>query len=293
MSTRFIPQLVTVVIPARNAADVLPGQLEALSRQEYPDAWEVVVVDNDSSDGTAAVAAEWQHKFPELRVVDARAVAGINHARNAGAAAARGDLLLFCDADDAAEPGWLRAMAVAAADAHLVGGYTQPYAVHNQRACGWRPPQPRDHLPTMMDYLPYAVGASLGVRANVLRALGGFNEAYAGGGDEVELCWRAQLASYDLAFAPDAVMRYRIRERLWPLVRQGYGYGRADAQLMRQFRAHGLPPVTARAAARGWLRLLRRLPELTSRELAGRWWYGAAWRSGRLAGSIRYRVPCL
>jgi glycosyltransferase involved in cell wall biosynthesis len=293
MSTRFIPQLVTVIIPARDAATVLPGQLEALSRQEFHGAWEVVVADNGSSDATAAVAAEWQHKVPELRVVDAAARRGINYARNAGAAAARGDVLLFCDADDAAAPGWLRAMALAVTDADVVGGYPEPYAVRNQRACRWRPPPPRDRLPTMMDYLPYAVGASLGVRAEVLRALGGFNEAYAGGGDDVEFCWRAQLASYEAAFAPDAVMRYRCRERLWPLARQGYGYGRADAQLMRDFRQHGLPPVTARAAARSWFRLLRRLPELTSRELAGSWWYGAAWRAGRLAGSIRYRVPCL
>jgi glycosyltransferase involved in cell wall biosynthesis len=293
MSIRFTPQLVTVIIPARDAADVLPGQLEALSRQEYSGVWEVVVADNGSSDHTAAVAAEWQHKLPELRVADASARPGINHARNRGAAAARGDLLLFCDADDAAAPGWLRAMVAAAADADLVGGYPEPYALHNQRACRWRPPQPRDRLPTMMNFLPYAVGASLGVRTEVLRALDGFNEAYTGGGDEVEFCWRAQLASYDMAFAPDAVMRYRVRERVWPLARQGYGYGRANAQLMRDFRAHGLPPVTARAATRRWLHLLRRLPELTSRELAGSWCYGAAWRIGLLVGSIRYRVLCL
>jgi hypothetical protein len=79
-------------------------------------------------------------------------------------------------------------------------------------------------------------------------------------------------------------MRYRCRDRLWPLARQGYGYGRADAQLMRDFREHGLPPVTARAAARSWFRLLRRLPELTSRELAGSWWYGAAGLACRAAG---------
>jgi glycosyltransferase involved in cell wall biosynthesis len=291
--SRPLPELVSVVIPARDVALLLPGQLAALCEQDYPGAWEVVVADNGSTDDTAAVAVQWRHKLPELRVVDAYAHPGINHARNVGAAAARGDFLVFCDADDAATPGWLRAMAQAARTADLVGGYVEHYAVHHQRACCWRPPQPRDRLPEMMNYLPYAVGASLGVRSEVLRSLGGFNENYTSGGDDVEFCWRAQLASYTLAFAPDAVMRYRVRERVLSVARQGFGYGHADAQLMRDFRAHGMPPVTATAAAHSWYRLLRRLPELVSPDKYGSWWYGAAWRAGRLVGSIRYRVPCL
>jgi hypothetical protein len=62
---------------------------------------------------------------------------------------------------------------------------------------------------------------------------------------------------------------------------------------MRDFRAHGLPPVTATSAATSWYRLVRRLPEIVSPDNYGRWWHGAAWRAGRLVGSIRYRVPCL
>ncbi|MGK4579533.1 glycosyltransferase [Kitasatospora sp. HPMI-4] len=290
---RPMPELVSVVIPARDAALVLPGQLEALSRQEYPGAWEVVVADNGSADGTADAAREWRPELPELRVVDAFARKGINHARNVGAAAARGDFLVFCDADDAATPGWLRAMAQASRTADLVGGYPEYFAVHNRQACSWRRPQPRDRLPEMMGYLPYAVGATLGVRTEVLRALGGFNEGYAGGGDDVEFCWRAQLASYALVFAPDAVMRYRVREQLWQAARQAYGYGRADPRLMRDFRAHGLPPASTRSALRAWYRIARRLPEAISPERSGSWWHGAAWRAGRLVGSVRHRVRCL
>jgi glycosyltransferase involved in cell wall biosynthesis len=290
---RPAPELVSVVIPARNAALVLPGQLAALCEQDYPGAWEVVVADNGSTDNTAAVAVQWRHKLPELRVTDACARKGVNHARNVGAAAARGDFLVFCDADDAATPGWLRAMVQPARTADLVGGYAEHYAVHHQRACSWRTPQPRDRLPEIMNYLPYAVGASLGVRSEVLHSLGGFNEDYTTGGDDVEFSWRAQLASYTVAFAPDAVMRYRVRERVLSVARQGFGYGQGDAQLMRDFRAHGLPPVTATSAATSWYRLVRRLPEIVSPDNYGRWWHGAAWRAGRLVGSIRYRVPCL
>src|SRR5216683_443867 len=256
------PGLVSVVLPARNAASVIAGQLEGLSRQEYPGAWEVVIADNASTDDTAGVAAGWVSRLPRLRVVSAAARQGINHARNVGARAARGDFIVFCDADDVATPGWLHAMADAARGADIVGGHTDYAALNTPRARSWRPSVRKDRLPDVFGFLPYAVGASLGVRTAVFQALGGFNEEYARGGDDVEFCWRAQLASYTLGHAPDAVMLYRLRDRLWPLARQGYGYGRSDAHLYRDFRAAGLPPLRAGAGFRSWGRLIRRLPEL-------------------------------
>jgi glycosyltransferase involved in cell wall biosynthesis len=287
------PSLVSVVIPARNAATVIAGQLESLSRQDYSGAWELIVADNASSDDTAAVVTGWAARVPELRVVPAAARRGINHARNVGAAAARGDFLVFCDVDDMAAPTWLSAMANAARSADIVGGHLDHVALNTARVRSWRPSVHADELPRVFDFMPYAVGASLGVRAEVLHRLGGFSEEYAGGGDDVEFCWRAQLASCTLRHAPDAVMCYRLRNRLWPLARQRYGYGRSDAHLYRDFRPLGLPPLPPTAGLRCWGRLIRRLPELASPDLAGAWIYDAAWRCGRLMGSLRYRVACL
>jgi glycosyltransferase involved in cell wall biosynthesis len=215
------PTLVSVVIPARNAAAVIAGQLGGLSRQEYRGAWELIVADNASTDDTAAVAADWAVKLPELRVVPAAARLGINHARNVGASAARGDFIVFCDADDVATPGWLRAMVKAPRSADIVGGHPDHVALNTARVRCWRPSVRPDRLPSVFGFLPYAVGASLGVRTEVFQRLGGFNEDYTNGGDDVEFCWRAQLASYTLGHAPDAVMCYRLRDRLWPLAKQG------------------------------------------------------------------------
>ncbi|MGH3566573.1 MAG: glycosyltransferase family 2 protein [Pseudonocardia sp.] len=286
------PTLVSVVIPARNAATVIAGQLEGLSRQDYPGAWELIVADNASTDDTAALAADWAAKLPTLRVVPAAARLGINHARNVGAAAARGDFLVFCDADDVATPGWLHAMVEAARGADIIGGHTDHTALNPARARCWRPPVPLDRLSSLFGFLPYAEGASLGVHSEVFQRLGGFNEDYVGGGDEVEFCWRAQLASYTVGHAPDAVMCYRLRDRLWPLAKQAYGYGRADAHLYRDFRPHGLSPLDAGAGFPSWGRLIRRLPELASPDRAGAWVYSAARRCGQLTGSLRYGVRC-
>lgn len=287
------PTLVSVVIPARNVAELLLFQLESLSGQTYRGRWEVIVADNGSTDRTADVALDWTEKLPDLRVVRAQRRRGVNYARNVGAAAARGDLLLFCDADDVASPGWLQEMAEAARVSDIVGGVINDQVLSDFRARSWRPRPLRDHLPMHMSFLPYASGGNLGVRTTVWRALGGFDETYTCGCDEVEFCWRAQLALYTIAFVPHAVMHYRLRSKLWPLVRQAFGYGYGYTRLFRDFRHHGIAPRRFSVAVTVWAQLIPQLPRLISSDGSGYWLYLAATRVGRLMGSIRHRVVCL
>ncbi|MBB5157060.1 glycosyltransferase [Saccharopolyspora phatthalungensis] len=284
------PRLVSVIIPARNAARMLPGQLEALSRQKYQGPWEVIVVDNGSTDGTAELARRWTGKVPRLEVISV-ARPGVNYARNAGAAASHGDFLAFCDADDVAAPNWLDAMVAAARTADVVGGHLELDALNTPRVRFTHSMLPPDRLPVIMDFLPYAVGANMGVRADVLTALGGFDPRYAhGGGDDVEFSLRAQLSSYSIAFAPDAVVHYRLRARSWSMAKQQFKHGRADIQLVCDFRAHGMPAEPVSVAAAEWWRLVRRLPDLVSRDRLLNWIRDAAYSAGRVAGNLRYRV---
>lgn len=280
------PHLASVIVPVRNGAAVLAGQLAALADQEYPGEWEVVVVDNASTDGSAAMAASWTGRLP-LRVIRAERAPGINVARNEGAAAARGDLLLFCDADDVVAPGWLAAMATTAARADVVGGRLDDTALNRPDQRSWRPPAPEASLPWALRFLPYAPGGNLAVWTEVWQALHGFDERFAIGGTEIEFCWRAQLAGYRMGFAPGAVVGVRHRDSLGALARQFHRYGMAQAQLYAHFRDRGAPRSDTREALCDWWWAARSATTRRHRPEALR---VLALRAGRLRGSARHRV---
>jgi glycosyltransferase involved in cell wall biosynthesis len=285
---------VSVVIPVLNGAATLGQQLQALAEQTYDRPWEVVVADNGSTDTTAEVVHQWATKLPCLRLVDASDRRSTNHARNAGAAAAKGELLAFCDADDVATPGWLAALVAALGRNDLVGGRLDDEALNDPVTRSWRRPPDRGRLPSALYFLPYATSANLGVRATVLWALGGWNEDFVRGGTEVELCWRAQLAGYRLGHAPEAVMQYRYRRTLRAFAYQLYRYGRGEAQLYRAFRRHGVPRQSLYQACWAWGWAVMHLPDLLRSPVhQGRWLRTAAFRAGRLSGSFRFRTLCL
>ncbi|MDQ3956737.1 MAG: glycosyltransferase [Actinomycetota bacterium] len=288
------PRLVSVVMPVLNEAATLPGQLEALARQDYEGEWEIVVADNGSTDATPDVVREWQSRLPNLRLEDASARKGINVARNAGAQAARGDFLVFCDADDLVTPGWLSAMARAAGASDLVGGYLDYGPLNDATTRSWRHPFPAERLPRALGWMPFAVGANFGIWKDVLDDLGGWNETYAGGGDEVELCWRAQLRSYSLSQARDAVIAYRFRGGLRALWKQLYRYGLAEPRLLVDFRTEGVPRKGVSGGFKAWLWILGHCHHLLlSPEKRGRWVSKTAFRWGRLRGSLKHRVLAL
>ena len=193
--------LVSVVVPVLNGSSLLPGLLQSLEKQTYDGEWEVIVADNGSADGSPDVARQWKDRLPGLRVLDASGRRGASHARNVGVGAARGWFLAFLDHDDEADPAWLRALVERAGAAPLVAGRCDFERLNDRVRRAWYSNRTMDRLPRALGFLPFVSSSNLGMSAEALRRLGGWDESLVSGHD-VDLSWRAQLAGFPIAFAP-------------------------------------------------------------------------------------------
>jgi glycosyltransferase involved in cell wall biosynthesis len=292
--SRPVPELVSVVLPARNAAATIGQQLAAMARQDYEHAWDVVVADNGSHDGTPEIARAWADRLPRLSVVDASQRPGASFARNIGVAAAGGDFLAFTDADDVVDEGWLTALVAAARDADMVGGCLELGTLNDaviRTWMGWNCPD--DRLAPAQGFLPTVYGSNCGIWRDVLDEVGGWNTRYPHHNDR-ELSWRVQLASYRLHFAPGAVVHYRLRSNLRVLWTKSYRDAVATVQLVDEFGALGAPRTSTAHALRSWAGFVHHLPELVrSPGRRGAYLHSVATYAGRLAGSLRYRTLML
>ncbi|MGI9627860.1 MAG: glycosyltransferase [Longimicrobiales bacterium] len=286
--------LLSVSIPARNCASFIGAQLEALAGQDYDGPWEVVIVDNGSSDGTADVVRRF-NGLPKLTLVQ-EPRRGIGRARNAGVRASSGEWLVFTDADDVVGDGWLRAMAGALADHAFVAGAVESSKLNPDAAERFNPfASPDDPGPQpVFDFLPFAPTGNMGLWRSAFSEVGGFHRQ-GGSGSDVDLSWRLQLAGYKLHFEPEAVIHYRFRESTGATFRQSMFYAEAHPYLYSQFARSGMPRRPLREAWQEAYQLARRgiqLPSL-SVQRQQRWLRDLGNMMGRFKGSLRYRTVYL
>ena len=279
----------SIIIPVKNERRFLREQLQALVQQSYPGQWEVIVVDNGSVDGSVAVARSFQHRLP-ITVVTAHGKKGSAHARNVGAKFARGEVFIFCDADDVVAKGWLYHMGRALQRHDFVAGALEQERL-NERA-PWRRPAFTGSGAIALLYRPFAIGCNIGVSRRAFEACGGFDESMRWG-EDVDFSWRLQLQGYEMIDAPNAVIHYRYRDEQRRATRQTVQYAKAHVHLYKKFARHGMPrwPLSWVISEYRWL-LRNAVCWLKSGEINRRqeWLQRAAERSGRLLGSIRFRA---
>jgi glycosyltransferase involved in cell wall biosynthesis len=195
-----------VIIAARNAAATLGATLAALAAQDVDEDYEVIVVDDDSSDETAAIAAEAPLA---VELVSERGV-GPGPARNAGVEAASGDRLAFTDADCVPTPGWLRAGLEGLAAAELVQG-----AVHADpdTPCG-----PFDRTVWVTREGGLYECASLFIRRRTFESVGGFEDWLQAGigkplAEDAWLGWRVRRSGARTTFSEAALVHHAVFAR--------------------------------------------------------------------------------
>lgn len=128
-SSTFTPR-VSVVVAARNEEDALPGLLDNLIEQTYPDeAFEIVLVNDNSIDRTGEIIESYQERLPNLRMVNLSALpagwAGKKWAVTQGIKHAQGEIILLTDADCLPPPKWIATIIQPFADEN-VGVVTAP-----------------------------------------------------------------------------------------------------------------------------------------------------------------------
>ena len=288
------PCELSVVIPARNAAATIGVQLESLARQRFDLPWEVVVVDNRSTDETRAIVQSFADRLPRLRIVDASGRQGIGYARNQGVEAAGGRLIAFCDADDAVSDGWLEAIAAGLA---RYGGVATPRD-HDLLNDDWvrdsrDPPTPSGyHENWYPPYLPHTGSGGMGIRRKHHEAIGGFDESFSSCEDN-DYCFRLQLQGVELGTVEGAVYHYRFKDTLRAMFRQAYWYAEDNARVQRQYRSYGARPKRWTWAIKNWPALLRAVPGVVTKSGRARMAWMLGWELGRIRGSVKYRVPAV
>jgi glycosyltransferase involved in cell wall biosynthesis len=256
---------VSVVVPTRNRADYLAVAVRSLADQEGDTPYELLVVDDGSSDSTGAVA-----RAAGARVIRLDPGRGLNAARNAGIAATTGALVAFVDDDVWAPPGWLRAFAEGAERHTGAEAFAGPIRARLEgpapRSCG------REAAPiTTLDLgdadtdTDRAWGANFAVRRSAVQRIGGFDEDLPIYGDEEEWMARLRRADGRIEYLAAAGLDHRRAgddARLRSLARSEYRRGRASrVNDRRKGHEPGMPRELRNLAGAGWHTLRHACPQ--------------------------------
>jgi GT2 family glycosyltransferase len=222
---------ISVVVCSYNGARTIDECLQSLAGLRYPD-YEVIVVDDGSTDDTAAIA-----RRHDVRLVSTPN-RGLSAARNTGLALATGEIVAYIDDDAHADPHWLTYLAATflSTDHVGVGGPNVPPPGDGEiaHAVAASPGGPVHVLLSdrEAEHLP---GCNMAFRASALRAIGGFDPRFRTAGDDVDICWRLRDAVGTLGFSATALVWHHRRNSVRAYWRQQVGYGRAEALLERKW----------------------------------------------------------
>lgn len=217
--------LVSVIIPARDAADTIGDLVRDVQAQATQGrALEVLVVDDGSRDDTADVATAAGARVVRLDEGGNPAIA-----RNRGVLAARGDLLVFIDADCRPEPGWLeRLLAGYETGAAVVGGSLElPPGLSPMARCDYYCGCYHVHARRRRGDVPNHPPGNVSVPRDVFDRTCGWTEEQPAAYAHEELAWQADVlrSGGRILFEPEAVVHHFNRPGFLNLLRRNYRWG--------------------------------------------------------------------
>jgi len=224
---------VSVVVCTFNGDKTLGECLDRLCAIDYPD-YEVIVVNDGSTDATAAIAG----RYPVRLITTENR--GLSGARNAGLEAATGEIIAYIDDDARPDRHWLqymvRTFAGGDGDWAAVGGPNLAPPDDGMVAdCVANSPGLPMHVLLSDTEAEHVPGCNMAIRRSALMQVGGFDPQFRVAGDDVDLCWRLRANNLRVGFSPCAVVWHHRRGSVRAYLRQQSAYGEAEALLERKW----------------------------------------------------------
>ena len=246
---------ISVVVPVYNGRSVISLCIEALLAQDYPtDRREIIVVDNNSTDGTGDIVAGYP-----VTLLFERDIQTSYAARNRGLLQARGDIVAFTDADCLPRSDWLSQLVTVFLSLDIVGVAGEVKPAQTEGLIGRFFAESNPVRSRKINGLWYVITANAAYRRHTLLELGGFRSELFTAGD-IDLSIRLQLGGYgQIEAAPEAVVIHTYGDswgEIWSRYRR-YGYSEVlMIQLLSRQHDTGIPATNQIRVMRKQLRAL-------------------------------------
>ena len=281
----------SVIVTTHNREDLVEDTLASLAEQEWDGDWDILLVDNDSTDATPEILERWADKMPApTRILHADERPSICYVRNTAVEATDATSIVFIDDDDVVGQGFVAAMGTALREHEFIGASRDLAALNSADEASYRGGEGMEERNDLFG-VPIVPGGGCGCRRDVWLRLGGNDEDLGYGAEDAGLSIAVYLDGIDTVFVDDAPYHVRHRTTVRSAYRQGVIFAVAHVLLVKRHRAElGIHADPLGRVMRGWAGLVRRLPMLRRSETRAVWMWQLGRRVGRIKGSITERT---
>ena len=226
---------VSVVIPTYNRKNSLKNCIVSLFNQTYPkDMYEVIVVNDGSTDGTEEILKEYEKKAPCKFKWFTQRNQGSYAARNLGIEMAKGGIICFIDDDCIADKHWIEKLVEGFTDGWVGGVGGQIIAYNPKKIVEEYAKFDQEEAIKGEFYPSFLITCNAAYRKDILENCGYFDPYFRSGGD-VDMGIRVTWKGYKLKYAPDAIVYHKHRTTFMGFIKQRYAYGTGCSCLGKKY----------------------------------------------------------
>ena len=292
-------QFVSIIIPCLNEAENIEKCIDSIKGQHYDGEYEIIAVDNGSKDNTLRIIKD------KGVILERAKKKGPSAAKNKGIERAKGNIVVFLDADCIAHPDWLNNMIGPFRNNSNIGCVAGEITAYEPQTKIEQFLSKRRHLSQSVNvnhsFLPYAATANSAYRKEVFEVIGLFDENLLIG-EDADMSWRMQLQTdYKLNYIPEAVVYHPHETSLKALFKQKKRHAYGAVALYKKYKQFW--PEQNRSLKKIYWEyhsITKRLLKFSKDYLLGscknhnephfQTILEAGWKLGLITGSLRYRV---